>query len=1110
MVLNQRFSWKSTNWLQWLVLLLGGLLLLDLVTFLIAEGLWFQAVGYVQVFAVRLRSQAGLGLFAFAISMGFLLFNLKLANRHLWRRDLKEYEIPPLPGQMGLTGLLPLTTLLSLMMGVMLFYHGQIAISHWHPNLSLYDVSTQAPIKFHPTVLWQIAQQLIAQPWYLGGLVAIAIALLIYPHFLLQAIALLMSLGFGLVISENWANVLLYFYPTTFDRVDPLFNQNVSFYIFRLPFLELLNFWLVGLSVFAFLSVSLTYLLSGNSLSQGKFSGFRSSQQHHLYFLGGCLFLAIALSYWIDRYELLYSPSGVVYGASYTNVTIELPANILMSITSGIIGLVFMGRSILGVRGQGSGVRDQGAGIRGQGSRVRGQGSRVRRQASGVRRQGSGIRDQGSGIREVLSFKLNQTSNLKPQTSNLKPQTSNLPTPYSLPPTPYSLPPTPYPLPPLLLLLTLYLATAAIASFILPLAVQRLIVQPNELQLETPYLQHAIALTREAFELDKIEEETFDPKGNLTYAKLQENELTVKNIRLWDTRPLLETNRQLQRIRPYYEFPGADIDRYTIQTDTGESEQRQVLIAARELDYNSVPAEAQTWVNEHLIYTHGYGFTLSPVNTAGEGGLPDYFIRGIEMSVSSPSIRNSIPIENPRIYYGELTNTYIMTPTPVNELDYPSGSDNVYNTYDGRGGVPIGRFWQRLIFAKHLKDWRMLLTEDFTPQTRLLFRRNIMSRVRAIAPFLRYDADPYLVVANAEMQGAGVRDQGSGIRDSPTETLREQGSASQQLTANSQQLTANSQQPIANSQQLTANAPNHLYWIIDAYTTSDRYPYSDPLQNNFNYIRNSVKIVVDAYNGSVVFYVADDTDPIINTWSHIFPGMFKPLSNMLQPLQVHIRYPQDFFRVQSDHLMIYHMTDPQVFYNREDQWRAPNEIYADEPQLVAPYYLIMKLPAEDKEEFILLRPFAPNQRTNLIAWLAARSDRIYPIFSRAKQTGKMLLYRFPKQELVFGPEQVEARINQDPIISQRISLWNRRGSSAVQGNLLVIPIDQSLLYVEPLYLEASINQLPTLARVITANRDRIVMAETLEDSLKALFQTSTTPDTSTIIRDLEGELLLEQ
>ncbi len=586
---------------------------------------------------------------------------------------------------------------------------------------------------------------------------------------------------------------------------------------------------------------------------------------------------------------------------------------------------------------------------------------------------------------------------------------------------------------PIFAIFWLYSGTIGI-SLILPFLIQVLVVQPNELARETPYIQRTIALTRQAFGLDKIDIKTFDPQATLTEADLQANNSTIENIRLWDKQPLLDTNRQLQQIRLYYRFPDADLDRYSLTT-TDPTKQQQVLIAARELDYTAVPKQAQTWVNQHLIYTHGYGFTMSPVNRVAPGGLPEYLVKDIGMNTSQ-AVPNNIPIGQPRIYYGENTNTYIMTNTKVKELDYPSGNDNVYNIYDGQGGISIGSLWRKLLFATYLNDWRLVITPEFLPETKLLFRRNIDRRIRSIAPFLRFDRDPYLVSTKV-------------------------------------------------------GATNSLYWIVDAYTTSDRYPYSDLGKEGINYIRNSVKVVVDAYHGSVEFYLTDPQDPIVNTWAKVFPDLFQPLSAMPASLRRHLRYPADFFKIQSARLMTYHMTDPQVFYNREDQWQVPTEVYGDKPRLVEPYYLITKLPTLLEEEFILFLPYTPQQRTNSIAWLAARSD--------GENYGKLSLYTFPKQRLIYGPEQIEARINQDPVISQQISLWNRQGSRVIQGNLLIVPIEQSLLYVEPIYLEATQNQLPTLVRVIVAYENRIVMAQTLQQALTAIFQAKT-PTPPAIVR----------
>lgn len=988
------------------VLLLGLWLIWDLLSHLVAEILWFHEVGYLPAFLTRLQTQLVLWVVVCGTSAGFSLSNLFLANRLKYPKDIPEL-IPKAPSAvrrqgvgvmnsklrvvdearvrpiragtgapsrqtapefsavLTLRALLPVVLLLSLLVGVMLLHYGKIALSLWHPDWSLPNITPPIPLSFGWTALGQLLrlQSWGELSWQLGVLVAIVVALVVNPQFWLMAIAAVLSLLWSLILSGQWSRILQYFHATAFNTVEPVFRHDVSFYIFSWPVWQLfVEFWLGGLFLFSLVAVTLIYLVSGDSLSQGQFPGFSQSQLRHLYGLGTGVAVIVAAHYWLHRYRLLYSTYGLVYGAGYTDITTQLPIDISLLLLAGAIALFLLSQTIFGFR------------------------------------------------------------HLK------KPARTAL------------------------LVLGLYLAVVAIADGIVPMAVQRLVVQPNELVRERLYIQRSIALTRQAFALKNIEVETFDPKGQLTYADIQANDLTIRNIRLWDKRPLLQTNRQLQQIRLYYKFPDADIDRYTLKQDIG-TEKQQVIIAARELDYNAVPQQAKTWINQHLIYTHGYGFTLSPVNTVGPGGLPDYLVKDIATAASDNSalktsderIRVSIPIGNPRIYYGEITNNYVMTPTKANEFDYPSGDDNVYNNYDGKGGVAIGSWWRRLLFAEYLKDWQMPLTRNFTPETKVLFRRNINQRIRAIAPFLRYDSDPYLVSANAGEGKSGVNQ-------------------------------------------------GYLYWIVDAYTTSDRYPYSDPGKHEFNYIRNSVKVVIDAYNGDVDFYVADPKDSIIQTWSGIFPGLFKPLDTMPAALRSHIRYPQDLFKVQSERLLTYHMTDPQVFYNREDQWQIPQEIYGTEPRTVEPYYLIMKLPTAQSEEFILLLPFTPSQRTNLIAWLAARSD--------GEEYGKLLLYQFPKQVLIYGTEQIEALINQDPIISQQISLWNTQGSRALQGNLLVIPIERSLLYVEPLYLEAEQNSLPTLVRVIVVYENRIVMAKTLEQALQAIFQQNQ-PKTPAIIRPLE-------
>ena len=942
----------------------------ELTTHIIGEILWFQEVGYVKTFLERLLWQLGLFGLTSVLSLGFLLFNLRLASRWGWRiaketpdRQIKrKTKYYPESRPLRLSRLLALVLGFNLLISLMLLYYSQIAIAVWTPDFTLPNITPPLPSPFNIKALPNLLPQISRNAGQLALIANIIAVLILNPRFWLRAIACLFSLVFGLAMSGNWTQVLKHYYAVPFGRTDPQFGRDLSFFIFHLPFWRLLDFWLGGLFLYGLVAVSLSYLLSGNSLSEGKFPGFSHPQLRHLYTLGGLVMTIISLRHWLARYELLYSSVGIVYGAGYTDIHVHLPFETICASLAAAIALWLFYQAIF------------------------------------------------------LSEK---------------------PTHYrknKLPRIPFS--PLPF---------YTYLAIF-ITGLVLAAVVQLLIVEPNELSREKPYIQRSIALTRAAFNLDKIEPVQLDGTGKLTAADLLNNHLTIDNIRIWDTRPLLKTNRQLQEIRLYYKFPGADYDRYSFEMKRGSAESatalQQVMIAARELDYQQVPKQAKTWVNEHLVYTHGYGFTLSPVNLVDRGGLPFYFVKDIgtdtaeeALQTSSEIIRSSVPIQIPRIYYGELTNNYIMTNGKLKELDFPSGQENEYNTYDGRGGIAIDSRWRRWLFAAYLRDWQMLFSRNFTADTRLLFRRNINQRIRQIAPFLQYDRDPYLVVAN----GGDTNLKGQ---------------------------------------------PNSLYWIVDAYTTSDRYPYADPGQRNFNYIRNSIKIIINAYNGSVKFYIADTSDPIVQTWSKIFPEMFQSLESMPANLRRHIRYPQDLFGTQSERLLTYHMTDPQVFYNREDQWRIPKEIYGVEQQQVAPYYLIMKMPGGTAEEFILFHVYTPTSRNNLIGGFFARSD--------GKNYGKLLMFELPKQKLIYGPEQIEALINQDPKISQQISLWNREGSRVLQGNLLVIPIEQSLLYVEPLYLEATENSLPTLARVIVAYENQIVMNQTLKGALDVIFKSEPT------------------
>jgi uncharacterized membrane protein (UPF0182 family) len=568
---------------------------------------------------------------------------------------------------------------------------------------------------------------------------------------------------------------------------------------------------------------------------------------------------------------------------------------------------------------------------------------------------------------------------------------------------------------PILIGVGLYLL-ALVAGWIYPIVVQRFSVAPNELVKETPYIQHNIAATRKAFGLDKIEERELSGEKKLTSQDIRDNQRTIKNIRLWDQQPLLDTFAQLQEIRTYYEFQSVDNDRYRIN-----DELRQVMLSPRELASASLPN--RNWINEYLTFTHGVGLTLGPVNEVTTGGLPLLYVKDIPPSASVPSLK----IDRPEIYFGEILNDRVYVKTSAKEFSYPAGEDNVFKNYEGEGGVHIGSKWRQALFSTRFGDLKLLLSDLLTSESRVLFNRNIRDRLAEIAPYLILDNDPYLVLHEGR-----------------------------------------------------------LFWMADAYTVSDRYPYSQTI-NGINYIRNSVKAVVDAYHGHVRLYIADESDPMIQTYARIFPGTLKPLTEMPEEMRAHMRYPEDIFKVQTQVYATYHMDQPQVFYNKEDLWtpasmgpggrEAGQE--ADRGQTMEPYYTIMKLPGEQTEEFILMLPYTPKSRDNLASWMVARSD--------GGNYGKLMAYRFPKQKLVFGPKQVVARINQDPEISRQLSLWNQRGSRAEMGTLMVIPIEESLIYVQPLYLRAESGRIPELRRVIVVEEDRIAMEPTLEASLARIF-----------------------
>lgn len=570
---------------------------------------------------------------------------------------------------------------------------------------------------------------------------------------------------------------------------------------------------------------------------------------------------------------------------------------------------------------------------------------------------------------------------------------------------------------------------------------QLIVVKPRELEREAPYLARSIRATREAFQLNRMVSRNVNPKTRLTRADVEASRATLRNIRLWDSQPLLATNNQLQKLRVYYRFSEPAVDRYDLGQPRADGRQL-VMITAREMDPSALPVPARTWLNRHLVFTHGMGFTVSPVNTSGPDGLPEYFISDLgnpprisgnpQLGITRDQVKTAIPIGRPSLYFGALPSPYAIAPTRVQEFDFPQGEQNIYTHYTGNLGVPVGAPLQRLAAALYLGEPKLLSRGALTPKSRLLLRREVRQRLRTLAPFVRFTAEPYLVSAKI---GPG--------------------------------------KPFP--------AKQHQYWIVDGFTVSQSYPYSAPVPGHpeIRYLRNSVKAVVDAYNGSVRLYVSEPRDPIIAGWWRLFPELFEPLRAMPPALKAHVRYPIRQFELQTAQMLRYHVTDPRVFYSGDDVWQVPKEVYGQRQVPVRPYHISAQLSPQLPPEFLLLQPLTPLARPNLVAWLAARSDDPH--------YGQLVLLRFPSQTTIFGPEQITALINQDPVISQQFGLWNRSGAEVIEGNLLVVPVGEALLYVEPIYLRARQGGLPTLARVVVSDGTRIVMERSLDAAISALL-----------------------
>jgi uncharacterized membrane protein (UPF0182 family) len=731
-------------------------------------------------------------------------------------------------------------------------------------------------------------------------------------RLIVAAVALIISIFIGVAQTGNWDAFLKWYDAVPFGRSDPLFGNDLGFYVFSLPVYELLNDWaLLVIFLSGIISVVIYLARGAINYQQSGLPAVSSAAMRHLSALLSCYFLAKAADYFLQRYDLLTSNNGIVFGAAYTDVHLRLPLLVAL------VGAALIAAALCAY--------------------------------------------------------------------NIWQRNIRLP-----------------------IVAAVIVFAVVLVQTLVPGAFQSYWVKPDELKLESRYIASNIEFTRYGFGLDHITTASFPAKGKLTPEVVAANQATIQNIRWWDPRPLTDTYRQLQEIRLYYDFHDIDVDRYTI-----DGSYRQVLLSARELNQSKLPVDAQTWINQRFKFTHGNGIAMNPVNRFDDEGLPVFYVKDIP-PVGPPEVK----IDRPEIYFGEETRNYVVVGGGTKEFDYAQGQENVYNVYNGRDGVSLASLWRRALFAWYFSDFKLLISDNVTATSKILLRRLIQDRIQRIAPFLRLDRDPYLVVNGGR-----------------------------------------------------------LIWMQDAYTVSDSLPYSQ-LTGNINYIRNSVKIAIDAYDGNPIFYIADPKDPIVLTYQRIFPTLFQPIEAMPETLRKHVRYPEDLFTIQAGVYGTYHMKDPEVFYNKEDLWSFPKENHKTQNTTMQPYYTIMKLPGEQHEEFILMLPMVPNNRDNMIAWLAARSD--------GPNYGKVIEYAFSKEKLIYGPAQIEARIDQDTTISQQLSLWNQTGSRVIRGNLLAIPIDDTLLYVEPLYLSAESRQLPELKRLIASTGDRVVMAQDVDSLLAAL------------------------
>lgn len=821
------------------------------------DWLWFKSVSFQEVFTTILFNKIGLYALIFLVTLGLFFINLWLTRRN---------------------------------------------ISDDEPRLQNDDDPDIIYLERPPSIWKELLSGQTAKYIFL--------AISIFAAFMVSSVA-----------SDNWLVVQQYLNGVKVGVVDPIFNKDLGFYFFNLTFYQFIYSTLMMLLVLLLLAVILIYASNTtNQMIYGRLKEF-SFAKGHLAVLLAAIFALKAWGYRLDAYQLLFSPGGIVFGATYTDINARLLAYKVMLALSIIIALLLLAN--------------------------------------------------------IFVRKMN--------------------------------------------LVYISIGTWAIVAILLgtiyPSLLQSLVVQPNEFNKERPYLENAIKFTRQAYGLDKAQSiaRTVDYDLNINDSK---HTSTIKNIRLWDWQPSKTTYKNLQQLRSYYVFNDVDIDRYELN---GES--RQLMLSAREIDQSELPAQAKTWINQKLMYTHGYGVVVSPVTEITTEGFPEFYIKDIP-----PQFSTDLTINRPEIYFGEKTDDYVIVNTKQKEFDYPMGEQNVFSTYEGHDGLKIQSLPRKLMLAWVLKDYKMLLSSDITNDSQVLMYRNVVERIRKIAPYLAFDGDPYIII----------------------------------------------------------DEKGKLYWMQDAYTYTNKYPYSQPFDDwGNNYIRNSVKIITDAYTGEVNFYIADDSDPIVNTLRKVFPNLYKSIDEMPADLRKHVRYPVDMFMVQAEMYTTFHMSDPWVFYNKEDPWIIPNEIVDDKQQKMEPYYINMTLDQDEGTEFVLMMPFSPKSRPNMIAWMGARMD--------GDNYGKMMVYNFPKQETIYGPEQVESRINQNTSIAQQLTLWDQRGVRVYRGNLLVIPVDNSILYIEPIYLQADNSKLPELKRIIAGFGEKLVMEPTLDEALLKLFGEGTRP-----------------